>query len=105
MSAKKSTTKRAATTKNAKVTKAKPQMADGKMSQLDAAAKVLGEAKAPLGCKELVEKMVAKGYWSSPAGKTPHATLYSAMLREIGVKKSESRFKKTGPGKFALAGK
>ncbi|MAG94996.1 MAG: hypothetical protein CMJ48_14815 [Planctomycetaceae bacterium] len=45
------------------------------MSAIDAAAKVLGEARAPLNTKEMVEKMSAKGYWSSPGGKTPHATL------------------------------
>ena len=39
---------------------------------------------------------------SSPNGKTPHATLNAAMLREIGVKGGESRFKKTGRGLFAF---
>ena len=39
--------------------------------------------------------MAAKGYWSSPNGQTPAATLYSAILREINVKGKESRFKKT----------
>ena len=107
MSAKKTTTKKSTPkpAKPAKATKAAPEKANGKVSQLDAAARVLGEAKAPLGCKEMVERMVAKGYWSSPGGLTPHATLYSAILREIGMKKSESRFKKAAPGKFALAAK
>ena len=73
-----------------------------KMSALDAAAKVLGEAKKPLGTKEMVEKMAAKRYWSSPGGKTPHATLYSAILREIQKKGNDARFKKTDRGQFTL---
>ena len=50
----------------------------------------------------MVEAMAAKGYWKSPGGKTPHATLYSAILREINEKGKESRFKKTERGKFAV---
>ena len=50
---------------------------DGKLSQLDAAAKVLAEAGEPMNTKAMVEKMEAKGYWKSPGGKTPSATLYS----------------------------
>jgi hypothetical protein len=74
-----------------------------KLSALDAAARVLQETKQAMNCKELIEAMAAKGYWKSPAGKTPSATLYSAMLREIGVKGKEARFKKTERGKFDLA--
>jgi len=73
-----------------------------KMSALDAAAKVLGEAKEPLGTKEMVEKMAAKRYWTSPGGKTPHATLYSAITREINTKGKDARFKKTDRGQFAV---
>ena len=76
--------------------------ADKKMSAIDAAAKVLGEAKKPLGTKEMVEKMSAKGYWSSPGGKTPHATLYSAILREIQKKGDDARFRKVERGQFTL---
>jgi hypothetical protein len=49
--------------------------------------------------------MAAKGYWSSPNGKTPEATLSSAIQREIATKGKESRFKKTAPGRFAATGK
>ncbi len=87
------------TTKNATAPKQAPQ----KMSAIDAAAKVLGESKEPLNTKEMVEKMSAKEYWKSPGGKTPHATLYSAILREIQKKGKESRFQKVERGKFALA--
>ena len=54
-----------------------------------------------MNCQELIAMMAAKGYWTSPGGKTPHATLVSALLREITVKGNESRFVKTEPGKFA----
>lgn len=74
-----------------------------KLSAIDAAAKVLAEAKQPMTTRELIEAMGAQGLWISPGGKTPHATLYSAILREIGIGK-ESRFAKTGRGKFAAKG-
>jgi len=82
--------------------KAKKEPKSKKPSALDAAAKVLSEAGAPMNCQEMVKAMVDKGYWSSPEGKTPHATLYSAILREINVKGKEARFVKTERGNFAL---
>lgn len=102
---KKTTTKKPAAkvtaTKKAKPKATKPAKSEGKMSALDAAAKVLGESKQPMTTKAMVEAMAAKKYWTSPGGKTPSATLYSAILREINVKGKESRFKKTDPGHFA----
>ena len=91
-------------TKKAKATKTpakktKPAK-DKKMSALDAAAKVLGETGQPMTSGELIEAMAKKGYWSSPNGQTPGATLYAAMIREIGKKGKESRFAKTERGKF-----
>ena len=77
--------------------------AEGRMSQLDAAAKVLAEAAGPMSTKEMVEQMAAKGYWKSPGGKTPHATLYSSLLREHQKKAEQSRFKKVDRGRFTLA--
>jgi hypothetical protein len=56
-------------------------------------------------CPEMIEQMAAKGYWTSPGGATPAATLYSAVLREIKSKGKESRFVKTERGKFGLAKK
>ena len=82
--------------------KAPKEKSNGKLSALDAAAKVLGEAKEPMNTKAMIEAMAAKGYWTSPGGKTPHATLYSAILREIDTKGSDARFKKTERGTFAL---
>jgi hypothetical protein len=77
---------------------------DGKLSAIDAAAKVLGEAAQPMNCQELIKAMSEKGYWTSPGGQTPHATLYSAILREITTKGTDARFQKTERGKFALRG-
>lgn len=72
-----------------------------KVSCLDAAARVLAESDEPLNTKQMIETMGKKGLWTSPAGKTPHATLYSAILREINAKGNGARFKKTERGKFA----
>jgi hypothetical protein len=52
----------------------------------------------------MIEAMGKKGYWTSPGGKTPHATLYSAILRELKAKGKEARFKKTERGKFTATG-
>lgn len=90
--------------KPAKTRKTKPAT-EKKISALDAAAKVLGESKEAMATKAMIEAMSAKGYWTSPGGKTPHATLYAAILREITTKGDESRFQKTDRGLFALAGK
>jgi hypothetical protein len=73
-----------------------------RLSALDAAAKVLEEAGQPMTCQELVAAMAAKGYWTSPNGKTPAATLYSAIAREITTKGTQSRFVKADRGKFDL---
>ena len=75
----------------------------GKLSALDAAAKVLAEEGRAMGCPEMVAAMAARGYWTSPGGKTPAATLYSAVLKETLTKGTQSRFTKTGRGKFGLA--
>jgi len=72
-----------------------------RVSAIDAAAQLLATSKEPMGCKELIEAMAAKGLWTSPGGKTPHATLYSAILREITVKGKDARFTKTDRGRFA----
>jgi hypothetical protein len=87
-------------TKPAKAKRAKPAKEKG-LSAIDAAAQVLSSSKEPLNAKEMIEQMATKGLWSSPGGKTPHATLYSAIIREISLKGRESRFTKKERGKFA----
>ena len=81
--------------------KAPSEPKEKKVSALDAAAKVLAEEVRPMTCKELIAAMAAKGYWTSPGGKTPDATLYSAILREIDTKGTEARFVKSERGKFS----
>ncbi|MHC4403971.1 MAG: winged helix-turn-helix domain-containing protein [Planctomycetota bacterium] len=67
---------------------------------LDAAARVLAESKKPMTCREIIEVAFEKGYWKS-GGKTPHATIYSAIIREIAAKGKDARFRKVGRGQFA----
>jgi hypothetical protein len=73
-----------------------------RLSALAAAHKVLCEATEPLNVQQMIEAMTTKGYWTSPGGKTPHATLYSAILREL-AKGEASRFVKTDRGRFVAA--
>ncbi|MBU4270794.1 MAG: winged helix-turn-helix domain-containing protein [Planctomycetes bacterium] len=86
----------------AKKPRAKKAKADKpkRVSGLDAAAKVLEESGQPMTAKEMVEAAEQKGYWKSPGGKTPHATVYSAIIRECAAKGKDSRFRKTERGKF-----
>jgi hypothetical protein len=67
---------------------------------IQAAAKVLQEAGQPMNCQEMIKAMADKGYWTSPAGKTPAATLYSSILRELKSKDKQARFQKTARGQF-----
>jgi hypothetical protein len=91
--------------KPAKKTRAKKAAAEPKpkrVSAIDAAAEVLKDASAPMRAKELIEAMAARGLWTSPNGKTPEATLYAAMLREITTKGEQARFRKAERGLFAF---
>jgi hypothetical protein len=94
-----------ATEKPPKKSRAKKEKAEKpkRVSALDAAAMVLSDTGQPMNAKEIVETALAKGYWKSPKGKTPHATLYSAMLREIIAKGDAARFRKVERGKFVHA--
>lgn len=84
-------------------TRKKAVRADGTLSGLDAAAQVLAEAGQPLNAKAILERILAKGLWRT-GGKTPEATLYSAMLREMQKKGEQSRFAKAAErGKFISA--
>ena len=85
-----------------KPAKTRQPKSHGKFSQLDAAVKVLIEAGEPMTTKAMIEAMAAQGYWTSPGGATPWATLYSALIREIANKGNESRFAKVDRGQFAL---
>jgi hypothetical protein len=71
-----------------------------RLSCVAAALKVLSESAEPMNAQELITAMETKGYWTSPGGKTPHATLYSAILRDL-AKGDASRFVKSERGRFA----
>jgi hypothetical protein len=92
---------------DAKAPKAKPAKAakPKRISALDAAAKVLAESDRPLRAIDMVEVMHAKGLWTSPGGKTPEATLYAAITREISARGKDARFKKADRGLFLATGK
>ena len=103
--AKKADSAKDTTAKKATAKKTPAKATEKKLSAIDAAAQVLGESKEPLNTKEMVEAMSAKKYWTSPGGKTPHATLYSAILREIQKKGDDARFQKVERGRFTLTTK
>ncbi|MCO6438998.1 MAG: winged helix-turn-helix domain-containing protein [Phycisphaerae bacterium] len=91
-----------AATKNAsaKGTKVETTLKPKRVSALDAAAQVLKAAGKPMRAQELIAAMAEQGLWSSPNGKTPHATLYAAMQREITAKGKDARFRKVDRGQF-----
>jgi len=72
-----------------------------RVSGLDLAAKVLADSKEPLKAKAIAERAIAAGWQAT--GKTPHATLYAAMIREIAKKGKDARFKKTDRGLFTAS--
>lgn len=71
------------------------------MTALDAAKQVLEEAGEPLHFKEVTQRILDKGYWSTN-GKTPWATINAQMSVEIQQKGPSSRFQRTRPGHYAL---
>ncbi len=87
-----------------KPAKASKETQPRRVSLLDAAARVLAEANTPMRARAIVDSAVKLGLWKPSAGKTPHATLYAAMTREITAKGDEARFKKHERGVF-VAGK
>jgi hypothetical protein len=91
--------------KRAKAPKVPKEPKVKKVSALDAAAKVLAGAEKPMGAKDLITEMAAKGLWTSPGGRTPGSTLYAAIIREISAKGAGARFKKVDRGMFESTGK
>jgi len=72
-----------------------------RVSGLDLAARVLAEAKEPLNAKTIAERAIAAGWKTN--GKTPEATLYAAIIREIAKKGKDARFAKRDRGLFTTA--
>ena len=75
-----------------------------KRSALDAAAIVLREAGKPMRTIDMITKMEERNLWKSPGGKTPAATLYAAIIREIGSMGTGARFAKQDRGLFVTKG-
>lgn len=95
--AKKKTTKK--TTR--KASKAKPSAK--RKGILDIAVEMVARSKKPLGSKEIVERAIDRGLWTTK-GQTPSATLYAAIIREIANKGKDARFKKVDRGLFTANG-
>ncbi|QKK08459.1 MAG: hypothetical protein HND58_09905 [Planctomycetota bacterium] len=87
--------------KATKPAKAPKELKPKRVSGLDLAAKVLAEAGEPLNAKTIAERAIAAGWKTS--GKTPEATLYAAIIREIAKKGKDARFAKHDRGLFAAA--
>jgi len=85
--------KRAATKKTAKARQPKGP----RQSLANAAILVLAKAKEPMNAKAVVEQATADGLYEPGKGKTPEATLYSAMLRD-----KKARFHKAERGVWTL---
>jgi HB1, ASXL, restriction endonuclease HTH domain len=81
-----------------------PATTTKQLGGLDAAAIVLKDAGAPLNSKQIWAAIDAKKMWFTE-GKTPEATIYSAILREIAANGMNSRFRKAARGRFEFCGK
>lgn len=73
--------------------KANAQKKAKRLSGLDAAVMVLKEAGKPMTAGGIVQRMLSKDLWRT-SGKTPAATIYAAMVREIQTKTTRSRFRR-----------
>jgi len=81
--------------------KGAPRGEGKRLGLVDAAIQVMKETGEPMNCKDIVKVILEKKLWET-TGKTPDATLYSSILRDIQKKGSEARFKKVERGQFAL---
>ena len=80
---------------------ADPSAETKKVGCLDAAVQVLAKAGKPMTSGQMMERILDLGLWTT-VGRTPAATLYSAILREIQRKGKTARFVRAERGMFAL---
>jgi len=66
------------------------------------ARSVLKRAKAPLRCREIIERAALEGLLTS-RGKTPEKTLHALLSRHIQRKGANAEFQRLPDGKFTLA--
>ena len=104
-SSKKSAPKKTATKKAKAAPTKKATTKPKRVSAIDAAAQVLKKTGKPMRAQELITAMAEQKLWISPGGKTPHATIYAAVVREINTKGSAARFTKVERGLFAFNAK
>lgn len=81
-----------------------PAGKEKRLGALAAAAKILKDAKAPMGARDIMKAILEKGLWTTK-GATPASTLYAAMTREITAKGKDARFRRAAEpkGAFELA--
>ena len=70
------------------------------ISLIAAAANLLAENGLTMNCTQIVKDLADKGIWQSLNGKTPAATLYSAVGSEIRAKGDQARFACEGKGLY-----
>jgi len=74
-----------------------------KTSAMQAAVIVLADATPEgMSTTQMIELMTEHKLWISPGGKTPEASLYASIIREIAKKGDQSRFRKVSRGRFVL---
>ena len=81
---------------------AEEEVAEKKLSLLNAALQVLKRSRTPLNTKEILAQVIEEGLWSPNGAKTPEQNLYSAIFREIASKEVPRIVKAEVRGKFKL---
>ena len=71
------------------------------MNVIDAAIQILKDAGKPLHAKEIAERIIEAGLWSSD-GKTPEATVSACLYSDIKKHGDQSTFVKVAPQTFFL---
>jgi len=71
------------------------------MTVLEAATRVLWQAKEPLQSKELAQRMMADGLWKT-SGLTPGNTVAAEIYGNMKVYGDKSPFVLSKPGRFTL---
>lgn len=92
----------AKTPKKAKAPKARPAKGERKPSLLTLAYEILKRRKNPMSSTEMAVAVLERGEWKTK-GKTPEATLYAAIIREIAAKGKDARFRKVDRNSFEAA--
>jgi len=79
----------------------RPKVPEYSLTLLEAAYRILREAKKPLTCQDIVDRAFKKKLHRS-SGATPQNTLNAALATEIKTKGKHARFVKVGRGLFSV---